>query len=530
MWKTHAPARRLRGLSSLALVATLSSMPTACGGDDSGDPSAAAGGAGGAAVLPPGDATTTAPDQATPAPPDARPSAPGADAANVTPADAAADALAPDAAAPPSGPLPPPPRTRPVSTGTLSAPAGWRWARGLIHMHSIHSHDACDGRPKDENGVGNAPCLADLRAALCNARLDYTLLTDHPETFADVSFEEALLFDEAAGDELVRDPSGAAVGNFVACAGEDAVRTLLSPGSEGDLMPVMLPQPAGDRGWYRDRTAESVSHLHETGGLVFHAHTEERTYEELEPLGLDAIEIYNLHANVNPRWRQLGEVMPDILALINARESPPHPDLSMLAVLRENPESVGVWNQFVHHRRMLGTAGSDIHQNLPPLVRPIDGERLDSYRRLTTWFANYLLVHEVTLPQIREALTAGRLVVVFHLLGEPDGFDFAGTAPDGSRIELGDERPFEAGMTLRVTPPRSVPEAQQDVKLVRVTADGAEVIAQGPMALEVPVPGPGAYRVEILQVPEHMRAELGSLGDRFVRPTPWIYTNHIYLR
>jgi hypothetical protein len=44
------------------------------------------------------------------------------------------------------------------------------------------------------------------------------------------------------------------------------------------------------------------------------------------------------------------------------------------------------------------------------------------------------------------------------------------------------------------------------------------------------VPGPGAYRVEILQVPEHLRGELGSLGDRFVRPTPWIYTNHIYLR
>lgn len=513
---------RIASLSRL-LVAGLAGGLLSCG--DSGGASNAGDSANGGAPAPAPDARAPAPD-AHAHDPDAQGAQ--ADAQRPTLDAVLADALPPDATAPDM--MRPLPRPRPGPTSDLVAPAGWRWARGLIHMHSIHSHDACDGRPKDEAGVGNAPCLADLRAAFCNARLDYTLLTDHPETFADVTFEEALLYDAAAGDELVRDDTGAPVGNRIACGGELAVRTLLAPGSEGDLMPVMLPRPAADRTWYRTRTPEAVQNLHDTGGLVFHAHTEERTFEELSPLGLDAIEIYNLHANVNPRWRQLGEVLPDILKVINAKENPPHPDLSLLAALRENPEALGIWNQFVVRQRMLGTAGSDIHQNLPPLVHPTDGERLDSYRRLTTWFANYLLVHDVTLDEIRGALLAQRLVVVFHLMGEPDGFDFSGTKADGTRIEMGTELPFEPGMVIRVTPPTSVPLAQQDVRLIRVTPAGAEVVAQGPMALEYRPDAPAVFRVEISQTPEHLRPELGSVADDFVRPTPWIYSNAIYLR
>jgi hypothetical protein len=513
---------RIAPLSRL-LVAGLAGGLLSCG--DSGGASNAGTSANGGAPAPAPDVRVSTPD-AHAHDPDAH--AVPLDAHAPTLDAVLADALPPDAAAPDA--FRPLPRPRPGPTSALVAPAGWRWARGLIHMHSIHSHDACDGRPKDEAGVGNAPCLADLRAAFCNARLDYTLLTDHPETFADVTFEEALLYDAAAGDELVRDETGAPVGNRVACGGEQAVRTLLAPGSEGDVMPVMLPRPAADRAWYRTRTPEAVRNLHDTGGLVFHAHTEERTFEELSPLGLDAIEIYNLHANVNPRWRQLGEVLPDILKLINAKENPPHPDLSLLAALRENPEALGIWNQFVVRQRMLGTAGSDIHQNLPPLVHPTDGERLDSYRRLTTWFANYLLVRDVTLDEIRGALLAQRLVVVFHMMGEPDGFDFSGAKADGTRIEMGSELPFEPGMVIRVTPPTSVPLAQQDVRLMRVTPAGAEVVAQGPMALEYRPDAPAVFRVEILQTPEHLRPELGSVADDFVRPTPWIYSNAIYLR
>src|SRR5688500_12172083 len=76
-------------------------------------------------------------------------------------------------------------------------------ARGIIHLHSPYSHDACDGEPRDEaTGDVDEDCLADLRAALCTTRMDYAALTDHDDTMADEAFET--LFSLRADDELGR--------------------------------------------------------------------------------------------------------------------------------------------------------------------------------------------------------------------------------------------------------------------------------------------------------------------------------------
>jgi len=451
-----------------------------------------------------------------------------------------ADAPPPDADAPPPPTAPPTraPRPPPPDTATLTSPPGFVFARGLIHMHSVHSHDACDGDPKP-GGAPNAPCLADLRAAVCRSRLDYMLLTDHPDSFTEVTFEEAVLHDASAGDTLLRDDAGGVIGGALACA--DGHRVLIAPGAESDLMPVMLRRPPETNDWYGNRSAASVEGLRGAGAVVLHAHTEERTFEELWPLGLDGFEIYNLHANVNPRWRQLAEVLPDIIQVLQAGPDGPHPDLSLLAALRENPWALDTWNRFIARRRTLGVAGSDIHQNLPAaLFRPTDGERLDSYRRMTTWFANYLLVPAVTLDTLRDALLEGRAYVVFHLLGEPDGLDFALTDATGARHEVGSEVAFMPGLNLRLTPPSVPGDSPIDVRLVRVRvadeADGdgpdtvVELVADGTGALDFAIDAPGAYRVEIRQTPEHLRAELGNLADLLVRPTIWIYSNPIYVR
>ena len=55
-------------------------------------------------------------------------------------------------------------------------------------------------------------------------------------------------------------------------------------------------------------------------------------------------------------------------------------------------------------------------------------------------------------------------------------------------------------------------------------------MAEGAGTLSIAVDTPGAYRVEVWITPEHHRAELGSLADLLVRPTPWIYSNPIYVR
>lgn len=429
------------------------------------------------------------------------------------------------------------PLPAPAPTESIDAPPTWRWARGLIHMHSVHSHDACDGDPKP-NGEPNEPCLADLRAAICRSQLDYLLLTDHPTSFADVTFEEAVLHDPELGDRLILDEEGAVVGGDLACA--DGHRVLVAPGSEGEIMPVMLTRKPADRGWYGQRTAEAVSALREAGAVMLHAHTEERTFEELWPIGLDGFEVYNLHANVNPRGPQLAEVLSEITALLQAGDRGPHPDLAMLAILRESPIALSIWNQFIARRRALGFAGSDIHQNVPPLLFPTrDGERLDSYRRLTTWFANYLLIKEVTLDEIRSALLNGRLAVVFRLLGEPQGLDYALYTPDGEREEMGSELDWAEGLELRFTAPVVPPETSLQVRLIRsqLRVDGAgmeevvvETLSVSEGSIISPVTTPGAYRVEVWVTPNHLREHLGELADRFLQPMIWIYTNPIYLR
>lgn len=439
---------------------------------------------------------------------------------------AAPDAVTPDAAATPDAATVIPPRPAPRPAGTLSAPRGWRFARGLIHMHSIHSHDACDGNPKP-GGVPDATCLARFRAALCHNRFDYVLLTDHPGTFEEISFEDAFL--HAEGDRWVRDAQGAPIANYLTCG--DGHEVLLMPGSEGDLMPVMLTRKPGP-GELRDASAAGSATLRGHGALVFQAHTERFTAEELLALELDGMEIYNLHANMDPRGElgQLPQILPELTAWIRLGAQGPHPDLTYLTVFRENPLALAAWDGITPQRRMLGFAGSDIHENLPPLVRPADGDRIDSYRRLSTWFSNYALVPEVSPEALRQALTEGRLFVTFDLWGAPEGFDFHGKLPDGTVIEQGSEAAFTPGTRLKATPPQAPEGATTTLTLYRVTDAGPVVVHQGPGNFDLEALAPGPYRLDVRITPGHLQAELGQHTDTFLREVVWIYTNPVYLR
>src|SRR5574338_669106 len=88
-------------------------------------------------------------------------------------------------------------------------------ARGIVHLHSPYSHDACDGMPRDAGGVPNEPCLEHLRAALCTDHIDYAALTDHDDTMADEEF--ATLFSMRDGDEPVMNGMGQQVASRITC-------------------------------------------------------------------------------------------------------------------------------------------------------------------------------------------------------------------------------------------------------------------------------------------------------------------------
>ena len=104
--------------------------------------------------------------------------------------------------------------------------------RGLIHAHSVYSHDACDGEPHVD-GVYDQSCFEDFRRGLCQSRHDFVFLTDHDDSFGDNAFPDVLLHRPARGDELV-ERGGAMTGNWAACP--DGHRPLLRAGFEAGTM------------------------------------------------------------------------------------------------------------------------------------------------------------------------------------------------------------------------------------------------------------------------------------------------------
>ncbi len=416
----------------------------------------------------------------------------------------------------------------------ITAPDGWSWARSIIHLHSPWSHDACDGQGYKE-GVLNEDCLARLRGALCDAGVDIAWMTDHPSHAAEPEFEDLLLARDA--DTLVSQ-DGQPVGFEVAC--DDGTTTLWRPGHEDELMPVGLERHVTGTAEERDALlnrsdAEALGQMQAAGGLVLQAHTEGRDQDTLDARqadGLAGVEIFNLHAMVDPakRSEDLGLHPTDWLldaALFMEEGSLLEPDLVFLTFYEEQSVSIERWDTLLAQSATIGVAGTDAHENsLPTLMA--DGDRMDSYRRMMRWFSNWVLLPDDPMdrsPQTADAaLAAGRSAVVFDVLGLPEGLDFSLTA-DGTRYEMGQTAPggtLGVGcVTLSALSPQSL---EQPEITTRVMKDGA-VWAEDCGELETD--GPGVYRVEIDILPNHLRDFIGETGAHLIETESWVYTNPI---
>lgn len=195
---------------------------------------------------------------------------------------------------------------------------GFRAVRAIVHAHSVHSHDACDGRPYVDGGP-NEPCLQSFRAALCRTKIDVIFLTEHDSLMATVPFPTVLQM--RSGDEPVME-AGQLVGSRIACP--DGHRVLLLPGAENDLMPIalrrhpdMLNGNLADA--YNANNPAAVQRFREAGALVAIPHVEQRSIEYLREIGPDVLEVYNVHANLDPRIAgphlgyNVGPALADIL-------------------------------------------------------------------------------------------------------------------------------------------------------------------------------------------------------------------------
>jgi hypothetical protein len=453
---------------------------------------------------------------------------------------------------------------------------GLRVVRGIIHLHSVYSHDACDGNPQP-GGQVNAPCLLHLRDALCKTHQDFALLTDHAVHMTEAPFQKLFLTDTAAGDEVEQasgEPGVDVVGGRLRCDDKVATghRVHLAVGGENELMPVALRRHIGSTPEERAQAMHGESlqaeqAFHDAGGAVLVAHGESRSIDLLRQLapGLDGMEVYNLHANIDPKIREgylglpgLGAVagLAPWLAATPVEEGGPEPDLAFVGFLEANRNQIDKFDTLLAEgHSLLPVLGSDIHENAFKQMLA-DGERGDSYRRLMRWFGNHLLLPKgpLSTAALRDAILHGRGYGVFHLFGEPEGFDFhakaaSGPSPSGDKIfELGDTAPL--GATLHVAAPRPLPrddlgkEPVLRLSLIYVAAGGtgkevvatrlataAELSAGVALTFDTASRAAGAYRVEASIVPRHLLHLLGENASTYAREYPYLfYSGPIYVK
>jgi hypothetical protein len=483
----------------------------------------------------------------------------------------------------------------PAPSGPASR--GFTAVRGALHVHSVFSHDACDGRTND--GPDAPGCLAEFRAQLCTSGVDFAFLTDHPSNMSSYPFERLLLHDAAAGDTLTRAPDGTPVANTVHCpetegglarsvvltVGFESTHTM-PLGLEGHLEPLEAERIA-----ILDATPEAerravVDAIHARKGVAAIAHSEEDdlSASTIAGLPLDAMEIYNVHANLKA---VMSEDITRLFALqtfMSGAEDPPSSDLVMLPMLEGFPEAgIRKWYDVSSRRPITGIIGSDVHQNVttddictpgapyeavcdtleadwPVLVANLrrggplllaDGARIDGYDRVFRWFHNRVYTTDTSAAGIREALRAGRQISVFSVFGELAGLDLrAETAcsPACTVTELGGTVSLSDAPVLAVTAadapapspwadwlPEEAGAAEIETHVIGFDARGEQVLDRvveregedGTLRFTPEVAG--RYHVEVRIRPRHLtrvlRAEF-ALAERTYR---WAVTNPIYV-
>ncbi len=441
----------------------------------------------------------------------------------------------------------PPPWSRelPAAAEAMGERRGLVAARGIIHLHSPYSHDACDGEPRDPvTGAVDETCLQHLRDALCAVRVDFAGLTDHDASMADEAFTTLLL--QRGDDQLVVDGLGNPIASRMTCG--DGHQVLFTVGGENALMPVAVdrhPELTGQllHDFYDADTPEAMAEFRALQGLAWVPHSESRSLDHIRELQPDGMEIYQLHANLDPDIRRdhLGldpaGAIQAVAEFADTGDEELEPDLALISFLQPNQNSIDKWDALLGEgMRIAGSGGTDAHENTLPITLR-DGERGDSYRRMLRWFANVALVADPSDPvAVEQAYRDGRFFLAFELFGTPAGFDLVATGA-GDPVEIGGEVGSGAGATLELTLPAvhqldpALPAPVIRGRILRVDAAGATEVASGAgPVLTAPLDAPGAYRAEVLITPHHLGPYLGHLGTEDAdREHVWIYANPVYV-
>lgn len=431
-------------------------------------------------------------------------------------------------------------------SSTLGSMRGYRIARTITHFHSPYSWDACDGNGMP-GGTLNASCLADLKEALCRNRIDFTFLSDHPANMVNYEMQDLLI--PGTKDSLLSHKNVPYANVLGSCANSFSPTlyvgfeslTEMALGMENQL----VSNPAQRNNLYNSGTLALRQQLASgANAIVAVPHTESKTISWIESIQPDAVEIYNFHANLDPKIRQQSLGLPpfsDLPGVITYLVDPFHqmvPDLGFLSFLKVSPIYFQMWDTLIQDGyKVTGIGGTDSHENVLPIIVS-DGERMDAHRRIARMMSNHFLVQNMTTPDIKNAIKAGRGWVVFEGLGSPQGMDFYATT-GGTTINVGETASIQNGLaqvevkcpSLNSQSPQGSESPIITINIKRVLPGGTDQVvatAQG-MDLQFNTGTSGAYRAEISIIPKHLKNYLGDFSNLGDQSYLWIITNHIYL-
>lgn len=443
----------------------------------------------------------------------------------------------------------------------LGNPRGFREMRVVTHFHSAFSFDACD-KKGIENGVIDANCIDHLRKGLCQSRVDYLFLTDHPSHLADYPMKDLLLTQD--GDTLITKNLNGEEEPFANRMGgcDNGFQPTLMAGFEGRLMtfgmerhldvkPEDVVKGLSRESMYGGESVELRQRMRdETNALVVVPHTESRDLEYMKALNPDGIEIYNVHANLDPKIRKRDLGLPPfenisnlITFLIDPYDSL-NADFIFFNFFEIHPIYSHKWSELVASGvRVVGFGGNDSHENIFP-QKASDGERLDAHRRMLRFMSSHFLVNNTDPDSIKEALKKGRGWLVFEGFGTPVGMDFFAEATGGV-IGVGEAGTLGSGEArIHVKLPSLHPGSPFDgeppsvvIRLIHVLDKNhasdpvnEEVVAEShDHDIDYVTSVQGPYRAEIQIIPKHLHGFLGTFSDLADRSYPWIVTNHLYL-
>ena len=375
--------------------------------------------------------------------------------------------------------------------------------RANLHVHSDFSHDS---RGKIEQIVASAK----------TAGTQILMFTEHPAPHYDI-------FND--GHQGMRDG------------------VLLIPGAEMNGFLVFPKQSPRDFAAAEKQEFSDI--VCGRGGLTFISHLEERMDWEIN--GVTGCEIYNTHADFKDEKRMLAALKNPLWLLQAKKMCDKYPQETLSALLDYPSDYLERYDQLCQIQPHTGISANDAHQNVGLIIRlsagdkvafedplgeklleldkavfaaiqsipdgtPIGSElfrmQLDPYENSLKHVGTHLLMKELSVAAVWEALNAGRAYVAFDWMADATGFDLA-LIENERRFEMGSQIAWQKGMALHAVAPH-------DVRW-KVFRNGEVDFETNGDQLSLDIERPGVYRVE---------AWLEVAGKEQI----WILANPVYIR